>query len=117
MAFRPAASRPVPRRAAHLLTRAMADTGGNGNGSRPKVSIAIMKAALAAANVPTAGLLERVEFEALYWQLQDGGGSGAGLLREGGSPPPSLSYVHLLCLAEMRKGGAAPAHTHACGWG
>ena len=39
---------------------------------RPKVSIAVMRAALAAAGVPTAGLLERAELEALYWRLQEG---------------------------------------------
>ena len=39
---------------------------------RPKVSISVMRAALASAGVPTAGLLERAEFEALYWKLQEG---------------------------------------------
>ena len=48
-----------------------------GSGERPKVAISVMRAALAAANVPTVGLLERAEFEALYWKLQEGGG-GAG---------------------------------------
>ena len=38
---------------------------------RPKVSISVMRAALATAGVPTAGLLERAEFEALYWRLQE----------------------------------------------
>ena len=46
---------------------------------RPKVSISVMRAALASAGVPTAGLLERAEFEALYWKLKEGGGGdGAG---------------------------------------
>ena len=46
--------------------------GVEGGGGRPKVSISVMRAALAAAGVPTAGLLERAEFEALYWRLQEG---------------------------------------------
>ena len=33
---------------------------------RPKVSISVMRAALAAAGVPIAGLLERAEFEEIY---------------------------------------------------
>ena len=39
---------------------------------RPKLPISVMRAALAAAGVPTAGLLERAEFEALFWRLQEG---------------------------------------------
>ena len=118
VAFRPAASRPVPRRAVNLLTRAMADTGGNGNGARPKVTIAVMKAALAAANVPTAGLLERAEFEALYWQLQDGGGSGAGWDERGAllPSPESVSCAHLLWLAEVRKRGGGSVCAQARWW-
>ena len=46
--------------------------------SRPKVTLSVMRAALAAAGVPTVGLLERAEFEALYWNLQEGGVGGAG---------------------------------------
>ena len=38
---------------------------------RPKVSISVMRAALAAAGVPIAGLLERAEFEEIYWRLQE----------------------------------------------
>ena len=49
-----------------------------GSQSLPKVAISVIKAALAAAGVPTAGLLERAEFEALYWKLQGEGGGGAG---------------------------------------
>ena len=36
-----------------------------------------MKAALAAANVPTAGLLERAEIEALYWKLKEAAAAAA----------------------------------------
>ena len=39
---------------------------------RPKLSLSVMRAALAAAGVQTAGLLERAEFEVLYWGLQEG---------------------------------------------
>ena len=49
-----------------------------GAGARPEVALSVMKAALAAAGTPTAGLLERAEFEALYWKLQEEEGSGGG---------------------------------------
>ena len=76
---------------------ASASLGGVGSGpgeagERPKVSISVMRAALAAGGVPTAGLLERAEFEALYWKLQEGEGgdadAGAGLGQRC-PPPPS----------------------------
>ena len=63
---------------------------GSGAGARPKVALSVMKAALAAAGVPTAGLLERAEFEALYWRLQEeeGGGDGARVVWGVGTPCP-----------------------------
>ena len=63
---------------------------------RPKVSISVIKAALAAAGVPTAGLLERAEFEALYWRLQ-----------EGEAPPATLGAEAVAAAAP----GAIPRET------
>ena len=72
--------------------------GGGGGGSVPgagmrtKMSISVMRAALAAAGVPIAGLLERAEFEALYWKLQEGGGDGAACFP---SPPIPLRQAEV----------------------
>ena len=59
---------------------------------RTKMSISVMRAALAAAGVPIAGLLERAEFEALYWKLQEGGGDGAACFP---SPPIPLRQAEV----------------------
>ena len=68
--------------------------------ARPKVAISIIKAALSAAGVPTAGLLERAEFEALYWKLKEEGGGGAGTglfspLSHNAAPPPHGRGQHM----------------------
>ena len=70
---------------------------GAGAGTRPKVALSAMKAALAAAGVPTAGLLERAEFEALYWRLQEEGEGGGAGMKGRGSPsllPSPESRAH-----------------------